>query len=468
MATDTVTALARARRGVVIAAAGCGKTEAIAAAVSGGEGRQLVLTHTHAGVKVLGQRLAKFKVPRKRCHVDTIAGWALNYAVHYPKLSGLEEKEPTGQAWAQVYDAATCALDSAAVRRVITESYAGIYVDEYQDCTVGQHRLILKLADIIPCRILGDPLQGIFGFGAEQLVDWASDVETNFERLPDLTFPWRWEARNAALGRRLMDIRTALLAGDEIDLRVPPIVWRPSTPEEQWKACLEIVRQQGSAVAIHKWPQHCHALASKLKGSFTSMEEMDCRDLLKWAERLDGAKGPLRALQVIQFASECMTVVGTELAAVAAKLKGGALPDPKRIRQHREVVQALVGVVQSSSPDPVLRALRAIEKMPRRVLYRRELLREMERALEFQMRNPSGSLRDAAWKSRNRARHAGRIVEYRTISRTLLVKGLEFDHAVVLNATDHDARNLYVAMTRASKSLTVLSASPRLKLERAI
>lgn len=188
MATETAVALARARRGVVIAAAGCGKTEVIAEAVSlGDEGRELVLTHTHAGVKALGQRLAKFKVSRKRCHVDTIAGWALNYAVHYPKLSGLEEKEPTGEAWTQVYDAAARALDSAAVCRVITESWDGLYVDEYQDCTAGQHRLILKLADIIPCRILGDPLQGIFGFGEDRLVDWTADVEANFERLPDLS-----------------------------------------------------------------------------------------------------------------------------------------------------------------------------------------------------------------------------------------------------------------------------------------
>jgi DNA helicase-2/ATP-dependent DNA helicase PcrA len=160
-----------------------------------------------------------------------------------------------------------------------------------------------------------------------------------------------------------------------------------------------------------------------------------------------------------------MTVVRTELSAVAGKLKAGVLPDLKRIRQHKGAVQALIEVGQSSSLDPILEALRAIEKIPRCVLYRRELLREMERALEFEMRSATGSLREAAWKSRNRARHAGRMVEHRTISRTLLIKGLEFDHAVVLNAADHDARNLYVAMTRASRSLTVLSPTRRLKLE---
>src|SRR5262245_39743195 len=97
MAPDIATALALARRGCVPAAAGCGKTEAIAAAVgAGGGGRQLILTHTHAGVRALRQRLEKYKVPKSRYHIDTIAGWALTYAVHYPQLSGQQNKEPTG------------------------------------------------------------------------------------------------------------------------------------------------------------------------------------------------------------------------------------------------------------------------------------------------------------------------------------------------------------------------------------
>jgi DNA helicase-2/ATP-dependent DNA helicase PcrA len=46
------------------------------------------------------------------------------------------------------------------------------------------------------------------------------------------------------------------------------------------------------------------------------------------------------------------------------------------------------------------------------------------------------------------------------VSRTVLVKGLEFDHALVLDADSMDAQNLYVAMTRGSRSLTVLSKRP--------
>ncbi len=51
----------------------------------------------------------------------------------------------------------------------------------------------------------------------------------------------------------------------------------------------------------------------------------------------------------------------------------------------------------------------------------------------------------------------GRILPRCAVGTTLLVKGLEFDHAVVLDADAYDARNLYVALTRGVQSLTVAS-----------
>jgi DNA helicase-2/ATP-dependent DNA helicase PcrA len=430
---------------------------------AGDHGRQLILTHTHAGVKALRQRLDKYKTPKNRFHLDTLAGWALNYAVHYPQLSGVQDKEPAGESWGAVYTGAARTLESSAVRRVVTESYAGLYVDEYQDCTATQHRLVLKLAELLPCRVVGDPLQGIFAFHDQPPVDWASDVEANFERLGELGHPWRWEKTNPALGRRLREIREALLAGDEIDLRLPPVEWCPLSPEAQRLACLDVAARGGSAVAIHRWAAACHRVASTLRGSFTSTEEMDCRDLQTWSRDIERSEGPRRASRVVEFATECMTVVGTELSTIRGRLADGGLPDMKRVKKHRDVAQALIDVAQTATPLPVLAALDAIERIPQKILYRRELWREMGRALRMQARTPGTTLPDAAWKVRNRTRQAGRPVEHRTVSRTLLVKGLEFEHVVVLNAGEHDVKNLYVAVTRGSKSLTVLSESPTIR-----
>jgi len=91
MSDDTVEALIGATRGVVTAAAGCGKTEAIALAVGtlGATRRQLVLTHTHAGVAALKRRMAQLNVPPSHYRIETIAGWCLRLAAHYPQLGSL-------------------------------------------------------------------------------------------------------------------------------------------------------------------------------------------------------------------------------------------------------------------------------------------------------------------------------------------------------------------------------------------
>src|SRR5437867_9801783 len=73
-------------------------------------------------------------------------------------------------------------------RRILRASYAGLYVDEYQDCSGPQHEIVLKLARDLPCRLLGDPLQGIFDFNG-QPVDWERDVFATFESLGQMEIP---------------------------------------------------------------------------------------------------------------------------------------------------------------------------------------------------------------------------------------------------------------------------------------
>ena len=198
LAIDTVEALLATRRGFVVLRCGLRKDRGNRHGHRWGDtGRQLVLTHTHAGVKALRDRLRRFNVPESRFRVDTIAGWCLRYTVSFPLVSGISAKTPTAAQWAAVYPAAENVLQSSAVREVVQSSYAGVFVDEYQDCTLPQHAVIVRLADVIPCRVLGDPLQGIFGF-KEPLVDWETDVATAFEELPPLVIPHRWRRQQSS------------------------------------------------------------------------------------------------------------------------------------------------------------------------------------------------------------------------------------------------------------------------------
>ncbi len=61
-------------------------------------------------------------------------------------------------------------------------------------------------------------------------------------------------------------------------------------------------------------------------------------------------------------------------------------------------------------------------------------------------------------KARNALRHSGRRERRRIISRTLLVKGLEYDHVIIADAGNHtEVNDLYVALTRARKSIHILA-----------
>jgi hypothetical protein len=449
--------LAAAVKAYVIAPAGCGKTELIGAAVAALDSRQLVLTHTHAGVGALRNRLRSYGVSKARTRVETIAGFALRIACAYPATSGFDVKRPRDAQWNDVYAAATRVLSTRGGRDILAASYEGVFVDEYQDCVTDQHALVLALADVLPVRILGDPLQGIFGFKGQQLVDW-SDIDASFERLPNLATPWRWRKANPDLGDWLLWIRPGLLEGSRPDFRTGPIDVRAYSDAAQVFACGQRIHDT-SVVAIRKWPKDAHRVASKLGGNFTSMEEMESKDLLAQARAIGSCDGPERALKVIAFSKMCVTQVGKNLKTADDRFRVGELPTATNGAGNQRAVEALRKVATDDAPGAVSDALAAIKNLPGSKTYRSELLGEMQKTLRLAASLPGVEWDDVAWEVRDRARRDGRTLDRRVVSRTLLIKGLEFDHSIVLNADELDEKNLYVALTRGSKTLTVLTAT---------
>lgn len=457
--------LAQAQRAYLVAPAGCGKTYQIARAVSFCEnGKQLILTHTHAGVRSLREKLSKSGVPAKMYEVETIAGWALRISAAYPTVSGLGEFDPQAKnSWLNVYTAATTLLSNKNIRKVIQLTYSGVFVDEYQDCTLLQHLLILALADLLPCRILGDPLQGIFGFRKDdRLVDWQVDVDPCFQRLPDLTTPWRWANGNSvALGRRLIELRDSILGNAPFDYKKPPIRWLEKTPKNQIVVCYQACKEGGgTVVAIRSYAEACHSSASKLGGRFSSMEELECKDLLEATNVIETCQGIERAIAVISFAAKCMTGVKAAIKTTCDAFEKGKIPVLKEGASYFELRRALTLIAVDPDLRHVMVALPLFRLIDDGHLFRKELWYEMGRALRAYHRGGYQTLQEAAWTLRNNTKELGRRIEQRVVSRTLLVKGLEFDHSIVLNADELDTKNLYVAMTRGAKSLTVLSSTP--------
>lgn len=166
---SSTVSMARHDLEIARAAVRFGKTEAIVRTVGTYcSDPQLILTHTHAGVDALRQRFRKHQVPTSRYHVDTIAGWAWSWVRKYPLNAGYDGPGDV-PGWNDVYDSMSALLERDFVKQGILNSYAGVIVDEYQDCTVPMHKLMVQLKCLLPCRVLGDDLQGIFGFRDDPL-----------------------------------------------------------------------------------------------------------------------------------------------------------------------------------------------------------------------------------------------------------------------------------------------------------
>ena len=201
-------------KGYVIAPAGYGKTYLIAKAVQLATRRQLVLTHTYAGVNAIRKKMQLLRISPAQYQIDTIASWALRTCLYFPKTSKWMKDHPAGKDWGKLYAACSLLLDKPFVRHMIECSYGGVYVDEYQDCSQQQHELVEALASFLPCRLLGDPMQAIFDFG-ETPVDWETAIYPYYKWMGELRTPWRWKLTGAdELGQWLSQAR-ALLAEDK-------------------------------------------------------------------------------------------------------------------------------------------------------------------------------------------------------------------------------------------------------------
>jgi hypothetical protein len=131
----------------------------------------------------------------------------------------------------------------------------------------------------------------------------------------------------------------------------------------------------------------------------------------------------------------------------------------------------LAQVFDDPSPSRIHAAMVQLGKLGGCHMYRKELWRDAQNLfVEFE-RGVRQTLEETAIVVRNRQRVIGRGVDPRAVSRTLLIKGLEFDHALVPSAVEFSdakrpgdgARHFYVAVTRASRTLTVLSDSDEVR-----
>lgn len=460
MSDEVYRAIAYASSGFVESPAGCGKTEAIVRTVGTYcSGCQLVLTHTHAGVDALRRRFREHDVPTARYHVDTIAGWSWGWVRKYPDNAGYRGSTDIPE-WRDVYAAMSSLLQKAFVRQGVLNSYAGVIVDEYQDCTVPMHQLIVQLKRLLPCRVLGDDLQGIFGFREDPLIAW-SDVKGEFANdLGALETPHRWmKADNEQLGRWLLGTRPDFRQDREPDYCDSPVVRRTIPYRDLGPQLVRLTHEKQGRICVigpKARPLPAGIESALVNHNYRVMEPNELSALQKLIVALSDGSPHGKSEAAIEFLTRVHGGLSANDKDFIRKILNGDCQRPHREDRRTVCAKHTEGI----TPHLLFDLLQYIERLDGVFCKLKESVSALKCILEKHL--GSGTALKALYADEiAKRKYQSRSNFYRCMGSTLLVKGLEFDHAVILRGSNWQRswgnyRDLYVALTRASKTTTLL------------
>ena len=467
MTEQEITQVLSSENAYIIAPAGHGKTEMIAELVMKADQKILVLTHTNAGVDALKKRFIRKNIDSKKYSLTTIAGLCTKWCNSYPHTGIInqklapERKDETKEYYQQLYKGAERIFSTVWAGDVLKNTYGGVIVDEYQDCTIEQHAIMCSINKHIPVWVLGDPLQGIFGWAGE-LVNWDS---IGFKQINVSTCPWRWETTCPALGRFLEYVREQLwpsLHGMPVCLDIEDADYieiiqasnyNPYYYMKQWQ-------RYDSVLYISKLEHQQLKFCKAMKGIFQQDEKQDNELLYSFAYKADTETGCEMLLSFINFFKQCASNVDKEIKSFMTKLSEGSL-DFHKIKKNSEFGDLLTNAVQDCSAKNISAIYSWLAGEESIHIYRRELLEEALRSLRYAERNQC-SVQDAVYAIRTDAKLQKRYTSFKYISsRTVLSKGLEFDCVVIDMRDPLEVKDFYVAMTRARNKIYIVSDQRR-------
>ena len=476
------------QRGLLIAPAGHGKTTAIADCLlqCPNGSCQLILTHTHAGIASLRTKFRQKNIPSNKYRLETITGFAQRYVIGFFGSSVLpDESDP--MYFSEAIEKCCVLMQSKLVQTVIKSSYDGVFVDEYQDCTIDQHEMIMELAYNLPLHLLGDPLQGIFSFESKPLVDFEKDLGP-FERFDCLSYPWRWKDSNSELGQEILRIRECLEKRETIDLQHNPnigfhVISLSENDNENYSLCSRLLNEHDTESLLVICPSYFEMdkygrqfLKGDLNDRSKIKQRIDYRNRLAVIDAIDSKEDYTCAKTIDEFVKRCAKnnrikkiarfydMLGTlhlnmsELNNWIDKERNRFIPRKKDKAVPSTILSEKFSLFESSpSLDCLQDLISFVVSLPGIKHYHSGLYSLIIKCLHVAQTN-NLSMFEAMKLIKGRIRHQGRRIHGRIIGTTLLTKGLEFDTVVVWNAHKfEDIKNFYVAISRACKKLILLT-----------
>lgn len=477
----------------LIAPAGYGKTYIIVECLKYTTGRQLILTHTHAGIASIREKIKNSQVSNDAYALETITGFVQKFVLAFYTGNDLPEQD-NGKAYHHfLIEKAKKIFAAPIVKQVLRATYKGLFVDEYQDCSKRQHELIMVLATVLPTHILGDPLQGIFDFNGPS-VSMESDLE-GFIKFPELETPHRWyNSDSKGLGDFLKELRATLTAKTPIKLatnkdiglfvaavkegglltadksyitKLDHIItnWQN---DPNYNSLLIIVPEYENRGVNQGDIGHRSKIKSRIDftGALTLLEAIDDKmfyTLSKDADKIFGGMTRVRK-KTQKLRTELLDKFFApsklnEWIKEEKWVKKTKAPDKLASAQVQALFEAFF---EEPAPLKLSEILLAIKKTLKIKNKRQEVFRGFCSALKSAA-SENITVYEAMKRNRNIIRRVGRKVVGKCIGTTLLTKGLEFDTVVIIDAHKFSCpKHLYVALTRCCKNLIIFTADDTL------
>lgn len=458
------------QKSMLIAPAGFGKTHTIAESLKHTQnvGKQLILTHTHAGVSSIKEKVKKEGIPNSCFEVETITSFAQKYVLAFYTGNDLPSQDGSKSYYPFIIEKANSLFKLNPIRQIISNTYKGLFVDEYQDCTVSQHNLVLSLSELFPTRILGDFLQGIFGFNGEELVDLNDELALKgfIDSKYELDKPQRWlNGNNAKLGADLKHIRDDLISKKKIDLnKYSSIELKLIAEMDLYNASKDYYKQiskllhEENVLILHPDSTSIHSrlkIIQTFNNRLTLVESIDAKEFYALSKGADLLTKENIRIKLIEICYKLFNKTGVNIWFNNKGFKSKTKAEDKEKLKPLEMLFS--SLEDNISFNILAKLLKSIKELTGVKCYRKELFSTFCKALEdAELQNIS--VLESMNNKRNMTRRIGRKIYGRSIGTTLLTKGLEFDIVVIVNAHKFNCpKNLYVALTRASKRLIIFT-----------
>lgn len=476
---EQIEAFLNSNKSLLVAPAGYGKTTFLANCLSTllpiVSKRILILTHTHAGVASIKNKCSEIK-SKGLVEITTISGFTQKLVSSFN--GGLPAPTKDGRPnFQKINEEAIIISNLKLVQKILGNTFSHIFVDEYQDCSTKQHIILINFARYIPLHTLADPLQAIFRFNNNDgILNFDTDF-SDFEIFDFLQTPWRWyqEGNNKLLGNTTKFLRKSLIASEDIRLDKlygVEFIKTSSNLDDFYQNLHRIIQDLKSRSLLVLYP---NGFEYSIEARATNRVRFDFSREFTLIEAIDDKTFYVVAQLIDNFIKSSVTKTFTQILKeilIKSSFNKGDIQkwfNDKGVKQKRQDDAAKEQSAELKSLYETLYIDRTEYRLYKFISYLRynlrfspkrpELLYSIKSILKM---HSNDTISERMAQNRNKVRIVGRKVDGKCIGTTLLTKGLEFEDVIVIDAHKiEDKEDFYVAMTRASKRLIIMSESQK-------